>query len=92
MININFIDGDVAVSTASNQRNGIDNILILEEGLGTKVIGEKVPCRPKGHEIEFNNNGNHADGIWFTFSNPKSVNVVITRLQRIKRQLEKGGV
>ena len=89
MIRLNFKDGDISVATASDQRNGIDNLLILEEGLGTKVIGEKVPSRPKGHEILFNDNNNHMDGVWLDFGNSKSVNVVITRLQRIKRQLEK---
>lgn len=34
-------------------------------------------------------NNNHKDGVWLDFGNSKSVNVVITRLQRIKRQLEK---
>jgi len=88
MICLNFINGDISVATASDNKNGIDNLLILEEGLGTKVIGEKVPSRPKGHEVKFNDNGDHVDGIWFRFGNSKSVNVVITRLQRIKRQLE----
>ena len=89
MICLNFVDGDISVSTASNQKNGIDNLLILEEGLGTKIIGEKVPSRPKGHKIEFNDNKDHGDGVWLKFGKSQSVNVVITRLQRIKRQLEK---
>lgn len=89
MICLDFVDGDISVATASDKKNSIDNLLILEEGLGTKIIGEKVPSRPKGHEIRFNDNGKHEDGIWLKFGNSKSVNVVITRLQRIKRQLEK---
>jgi len=91
MILLDFINGDISVATANDKgTNGIDNLLILEQGLGTKVIGQKVPSRPKGHEIKFNDNGNHKDGIWLRFENSKSVNVVITRLQRIKRQIEKG--
>lgn len=89
MIKLIFGNGKIAVSSASNPEDGKENLLILESEKGTGTIGEVPLDRKKGTGLHFNDNGDWNDGIWFQFNNLESLNVVLSKLNRIKRQFKK---
>lgn len=89
MIKLIFGNGGISVGIAINPESKKEDLLILETDKGTGTIGGIPPDRKKGTKLYFNDDGNPKDGIWLQFNNLASLKVVLQKLNRIKRQLEK---
>ena len=81
---LEFGNGKIGVCTVVY--DGKENVLLIEDGKGTGVIGECPPDRIKNTELdldELSDNG----AIVMQFENESSVQVVMDALELIKRDL-----
>ena len=81
---LKFGKGKIGVTTVVY--DGLENIIIIEPEKGTGVIGECPKGREKGTEIDLDEIHEKGD-IVMVFSNVESVDVVIDKLELVKKAL-----
>lgn len=89
---IKFGNGDVSVTTAAHgeelQGDTPSTMLIIEPGMGTGIINEEVPERYRGDTFDLEEFEESPDKIVLEFGNIESLDVVIDKLQLIRKDFE----